>query len=52
MDNEYRRRILGLSFLIRPPTEPENGVLLYLLYPWLAIEGLFRHDRAAGIIAY
>ena len=42
-----------VSFLIRPPTEPENGVFaVSSISTWLAIEGLFRHDRAeAGIIA-
>lgn len=42
-----------VSFLIRPPTEPENGVFaVSSISTWLAVEGLFRHGRGGdGLIA-
>ena len=42
-----------VSFLIRPPDEPENGVFaVSSISTWLAIEGLFRHDMGGdGVLA-
>ncbi len=42
-----------VSFLIRPPTDPPNGVFaVSSISTWLAAEGLFRHGRGAdGVLA-
>ena len=42
-----------VSFLIRPPDEPENGVFaVSSISTWLAVDGLFRHGRGGdGLVA-